>query len=134
MRKEHSFLLPILLLACFTISTQIHGRNCIKGKPCGNGCIAKSKSCRIDGVTTTTTKPTTDHSSSVIRRSYIKLPKVYLVTAKSVYAVTAPQSKTVTAHYREGQKVFVYKTEDGWARISNMQPEEWLELKNLRSK
>ncbi|MES9834428.1 MAG: hypothetical protein ABW139_19515 [Candidatus Thiodiazotropha sp. DIVDIV] len=137
MYKKQAIFIAATLFACFSISNNIFARNCIKGKPCGNGCIAKSKSCRKDlpATTNTTTKSKTiSHAPSVIRRSFLKLPKVYQITIESVQAVDAPQSKTTTGHYKQGQKVFVYTIENGWARISNMQPEEWVELKSLTLK
>ncbi|MET0081245.1 MAG: hypothetical protein ABW119_22550, partial [Candidatus Thiodiazotropha lotti] len=57
---------------------------------------------------------------------------VYQIVADEAYARKAPDSPVSTGRYKQGQRVFVYTTADGWARISNMQPEEWLELSNLR--
>jgi hypothetical protein len=36
--------------------------------------------------------------------------------------------------YKQGQRVFVYETQDAWARVSNMQPDEWVKLEALRLK
>lgn len=119
----------IAISALFTTSSQSFGQNCIKGKPCGNGCIAKQKTCRIDNPTNL--NPSSQTNSSVIRRTVLRLPKVYQIIAEEAYAREAPDSTVSTGYYKQGQRVFVYTTTDGWARISNMQPEEWLELSKL---
>ncbi|MCG8009805.1 MAG: hypothetical protein N0C81_19445 [Candidatus Thiodiazotropha lotti] len=121
----------LIAISVLSITTlQSHARNCIKGKPCGNGCIAKQKTCRIDGPANSA--PSDKPNRSVIRRTVLRLPKVYQIVAEDAYAREAPDSAVSTGHYKQGQRVFVYTTSDGWARISNMQPEEWLELNKLQ--
>ncbi|MCG7904645.1 hypothetical protein A3194_02595 [Candidatus Thiodiazotropha endoloripes] len=120
----------IVITALSSPSFHSQARNCIKGKPCGNGCIAKQKTCRIDGQTSTA--PSSQANELVIRRTVLRLPKVYQITADEAYARKAPDSPVSTGYYKQGQRVFVYTTADGWARISNMQPEEWLELSKLQ--
>jgi hypothetical protein len=125
------FLSALLTAWLVTIPVTTHAKNCTKGKPCGNGCIAKNKTCRIDNPLSPQSGNSQPHS--VIRRSLLRLPKVYQVLA-TVYARQAPHSPVTTGYYKQGQSVFVYGIEDGWAQISNMQPEEWLNLKVLRPK
>jgi hypothetical protein len=132
--------LALSLASALTLSspTLTHARNCIKGKPCGKGCIALDKTCRIDA------SPSSNDNvlrydpgaqpGTIIRRSVLRLPKVAVVTAESVSAQQSPYSKTITRRYKQGQKVFVYETNDTWARISNMQPDEWVKLEVLRLK
>ncbi|MCG8027654.1 MAG: hypothetical protein N0E59_15520 [Candidatus Thiodiazotropha taylori] len=121
----------LITIAALSITTlQSHARNCIKGKPCGNGCIAKQKTCRIDNPAIV--KPSSQTNRSVIRRTVLRLPKVYQIVTEEAYAREAPDSAVSTGYYKQGQRVFVYKTSHGWARISNMQPEEWLELHKLQ--
>ncbi|MES9828780.1 MAG: hypothetical protein ABW201_10980 [Candidatus Thiodiazotropha sp.] len=132
--------LALTLVSILTLSTPIpaYARNCIKGKPCGKGCIALNKTCRID------TQPSSKgytlrydpalQPGAVIRRSVLKLPKVYIVIAESVNAKESPYSPNITGRYKQGQRVFVYETEHAWARISNMQPDEWVKLEALRLK
>lgn len=40
-------------------------------------------------------------------------------------------SSNTTGYYKQGQRVFVYETEDVWAWITNMQPDEWVQLEAL---
>jgi hypothetical protein len=121
-----------LLISVFLLlPTSSHARNCIKGKPCGNGCIAKQKTCRIDGLSNKGSSNSTN-PRSVIRRTALRLPKVYQVNTESTYAREAPGSPVTTSYYKHGQRVFVYSIIDGWARISNMLPDEWLEITKLR--
>jgi hypothetical protein len=132
--------LALSLALTLTLSTPIliHAKNCIKGKPCGKGCIALDKICRID------TSPSSHDNvlrydpeaqpNTIIRRSVLKLPKVAIVTADTVNAKQSPNSKTITKRYKQGQRVFVYETDDTWARISNMQPDEWVKLEALQLK
>jgi hypothetical protein len=121
-----------LLISFFLLlPTSPHARNCIKGKPCGNGCIAKQKTCRIDDHSSKGSSSSTN-PRSVIRRTVLRLPQVYQVNTESTYAREAPGSPVTTGNYKRGQRVFVYSIIDGWARISNMQPEEWLEISKLR--
>ncbi|MFI0413015.1 MAG: hypothetical protein ACH255_02645 [Candidatus Thiodiazotropha sp.] len=129
--------LALTLISILTLSTPVltHARNCIKGKPCGKGCIALNKTCRID------TSPSSHdntlryspnyHTGSIIRRTKHRLPTVHVITAKSIAAAEAPNSNRTSSHYKQGQRVFVYEIHKAWARISNMQSEEWLELKYL---
>ncbi|MEW8285451.1 MAG: SH3 domain-containing protein [Candidatus Thiodiazotropha endolucinida] len=138
--------LAITLASILTLSTPIpaHARNCIKGKPCGKGCIALNKTCRIgtdpsgsgsgSGSGSTLRYDPALQPGAVIRRSVLKLPKVYIVTAESVNAKESPYSSNITGRYKQGQRVFVYETEHDWARISNMQPDEWVKLEALRLK
>lgn len=121
----------IAISALSSITFQSHARNCSKGKPCGNGCIAKQKTCRIESPASTAPSSSTTEKS-VIRRTVLRLPKVYQIITDGAYARKAPDSPVSTGYYKQGQRVFVYTTTDGWARISNMQPEEWLELSKLR--
>ena len=138
--KERLLVLTITSCLCL-LQNDTHARNCVKGKPCGNGCIAVNKTCRIDNQTNrargTESSPGKGGDSRhpyVLRRSRLRLPKVYIVTAKSVEAREAPFSKKVTGRYKLGQSVFVYATEGPWARLSNMQPEEWVKLEHLQLK
>jgi hypothetical protein len=39
--------LPILAFLCLAASPVAAQRNCVKGKPCGNTCIARDKVCRV---------------------------------------------------------------------------------------
>ncbi|MES9894163.1 MAG: hypothetical protein ABW141_04620 [Candidatus Thiodiazotropha endolucinida] len=130
--------LALTLVSILILSTPIptQARNCIKGKPCGKGCIALNKTCRID------TNPSSHgntlryspnyHPGSIIRRTKHRLPTVHVITAKSIAAAEALNSNRPSSHYKQGQRVFVYEIYNAWARISNMQPEEWLELKYLK--
>ncbi|MEW8525902.1 MAG: hypothetical protein AB2552_22960 [Candidatus Thiodiazotropha endolucinida] len=132
--------LALTLVSILTLNTPrlAHARNCIKGKPCGKGCIALNKTCRID------TQPNSKgytlrydpalQPGTVIRRSVLRLPKVYIVIADSVNAKESPYSSNITGRYKQGQRVFVYETERAWARISTMQPDEWVKLEALRLK
>ncbi len=120
----------IAISALSSITCQSHARNCSKGKPCGDGCIAKQKTCRIDNPASAAPSGTTGRP--VIRRTVLRLPKVYQIIADGAHARKAPGSPVSTSYYKQGERVFVYTTADGWARISNMQPEEWLELSKLR--
>jgi hypothetical protein len=126
-------LISILTLSIFTHS---HARNCIKGKPCGKGCIALNKTCRIDKNPSSNSNALhyshAEQPGTIIHRMTHRLPKVHRITAKSVAATEAPNSTKHSRQYKHGQRVFVYETYDNWARISNMQPEEWLELKYLK--
>ena len=130
--KIRSLLIPVTTIIFLFFSDAPQARNCVKGKPCGSGCISREKSCRIDSSTDDTAVK--DQPHTVIRRSFLQLPEVFTVIAKSVYAVEAPHSNIRTGHYKKDQNVFVYKTEKGWARISNMQPEEWVKLDKLKPK
>ncbi|MCU7929909.1 MAG: hypothetical protein KZQ90_03835 [Candidatus Thiodiazotropha sp. (ex Codakia rugifera)] len=126
----------------FVTATTIHAKNCVKGKPCGKGCIALDKNCRINPNEIRNKKSTSNESGfinssrkqSVLRKSKLRLPKVYTITALSVNAKSAPRSKEITAHYKKGQRVFVYETFQSWARLNNMQPEEWVEFKHVKLK
>ena len=138
--KERLLVSLIIPWLCY-FQSDAHARNCVKGKPCGKGCIALNKTCRIDNNGKRDQKTDSYHRKynqprhpSVLRRSKLRLPKVYIVTARSVDAREAPFSKKVTGRYKLGQSVFVYTTEGTWARLSNMQPEEWVELKHLQLK
>ncbi|MEL0584948.1 MAG: hypothetical protein AAES65_08745 [Candidatus Thiodiazotropha sp. (ex. Lucinoma kazani)] len=119
-----------------------YARNCIKGKPCGKGCIALDKQCRIDtngvlskkSVSNKIGHATPSHNRSTLRKSKLRLPKVYTVATTSVNATDAPYSNAITGHYREGQSVFVYETFKTWVRINNMKPEEWIEHRHLKQK
>jgi hypothetical protein len=118
--------------------TFIHGKNCIKGKPCGKGCIALDKTCRIDsspsGNDNVLRYDPASQPGTIIRRSVLRLPRVAVVTVDSVNAKQSPYSKTITRRYKQGQRVFVYETDDAWARVSNMQPNEWVKLEALQLK
>ncbi|MES9972372.1 MAG: hypothetical protein ABW092_20255 [Candidatus Thiodiazotropha sp.] len=126
-------LVPILTISTLTLA---HARNCIKGKPCGKGCIALNKTCRIDqSPSSNSTALHYSHAEqpgTIIHRMTHRLPKVHKIIANTVAAAEAPNSNRYNRHYKQGQRVFVYETYDNWARISNMQPEEWLELKHLQ--
>ena len=132
--------LALTLVSALTLSTPtpIQARNCIKGKPCGKGCIALDKTCRIDASPGSHDNilryDPTAQTGTIIRRSTQRLPKVAVVTAATLNAKQSPQSKTITRRYKQGQRVFVYETTDNWARISNMQPDEWVKLEALRLK
>jgi hypothetical protein len=130
--------LALTLASTLILSTPMltHARNCIKGKPCGKGCIALDKTCRIDA------NPSSNDNilrydpaaqpGAIIRRSVLRLPRVAVVSVNSVNAMQSPASKTITKRYKQGQKVFVYETNDAWARVSNMQPDEWIKLEALQ--
>ncbi len=122
------------LLTLFPVS--LSARNCIKGKPCGNGCIAQDKQCRIDHDSHTQDSRTLrlTRDPGVLRLSRLKMPQVYRVVSNSATARQAPGSDHETGRYRQGQSVFVYEVEDNWARVSNMSPQEWIELKHLELK
>ncbi|PVV05721.1 MAG: hypothetical protein B6D77_18305 [gamma proteobacterium symbiont of Ctena orbiculata] len=128
--------LALALVSILTLGTLAHARNCIKGKPCGKGCIALNKTCRIDASpssrSSTLRYSSTEQTGRIIHRMKHRLPKVHKITATSIAAVEAPNSNRTSREYKEGQRVFVYETYDTWARVSNMQPEEWLELKYLK--
>ncbi|MCU7884833.1 MAG: hypothetical protein KZQ82_11615 [Candidatus Thiodiazotropha sp. (ex Lucinoma annulata)] len=140
--KHKDCLLGLLFIPWLLFSSDsLHARNCTKGKPCGKGCISLNKTCRIDSNNARTETTTSNNheisqarSPSVLRRSKLRLPKVYVVTAQSIKTREAPFSKKVTGQYKQGQSVFVYQTDGSWARLSNMQPEEWVELEYLRMK
>ncbi|MEW8144079.1 MAG: hypothetical protein AB2777_22565 [Candidatus Thiodiazotropha endolucinida] len=131
--------LAITLATSLTLGTPTltQARNCIKGKPCGKGCIALNKTCRID------TDPGSNDNTlryspraqpgAIIRRTKLRMPKLHMVTTTSIQAAEAPNSNRIGSLYKRGQRVFVYETYEAWARISNMQPEEWIELKYLRT-
>ncbi|MEJ2611099.1 MAG: hypothetical protein P8179_13710 [Candidatus Thiodiazotropha sp.] len=138
---KHKDCLISLLVAPWLLTSPItlQARNCTKGKPCGNGCIAQNKTCRIESGDSQNRDPNdqaqpTTRSPSVLIRSQQRLPKVYVVTAQSLQAREVPSGQKITGHYKFGQSVFVYQTHGSWARLSNMQPEEWVELKHLRLK
>jgi hypothetical protein len=114
----------------YSASFYTHARNCNKGKPCGNGCIAKQKTCRIEN-SADRDSASGAKQRSVIRRVFLRLPQVYQITTERTYAREAPDSPVTTGYYKQGQRVFVYTIADGWARISNMQPEEWIEISKL---
>lgn len=126
----------LLFITILTLAIPAHARNCIKGKPCGKGCIALNKTCRIDGRSgsgdnTLRYDPGIRHGT-IIHGTKHRLPTVHIVRAASVMASEAPNTKSNGGqHYKLGQRVFVYETYNNWARISNMQPEEWLELRYL---
>ncbi|MET0066897.1 MAG: hypothetical protein ABW076_11195 [Candidatus Thiodiazotropha sp.] len=137
MTSKDCFPLAWLLAACLATAPGLAGaRNCSKGKPCGNGCIAQNKQCRIDNHQHSTGSPTVrwTHDPGVLRRTRLKLPRVYRVVSESATAWQAPSSSVKTARYRQGQSVFVYETDGDWARVSNMSPAEWLERKHLQLK
>ncbi|MCU7917648.1 MAG: hypothetical protein KZQ95_04750 [Candidatus Thiodiazotropha sp. (ex Epidulcina cf. delphinae)] len=71
---------------------------------------------------------------STLRKSRLRLPKLYIVTARSVEAKDSPYSDETTGRFKEGQTVFVYETFDSWARLSNMQPQQWVRLEHLQLK
>ncbi|MBT2969183.1 MAG: hypothetical protein B6D72_04505 [gamma proteobacterium symbiont of Ctena orbiculata] len=130
--------LALTLVSSLTlgITTQTHARNCIKGKPCGRGCIALDKTCRIDsnpGSNDNTFRYDPGRQpGAIIHRTRHRLPRVHRITAASVAASASPNSAGHNGRrYRQGQRVFVYETYNDWARISNMQPDEWIELKHL---
>ncbi|MES9991800.1 MAG: hypothetical protein ABW098_07595 [Candidatus Thiodiazotropha sp.] len=133
---KHALNLTLISSLILSIPSPTCARNCIKGKSCGKGCIALDKTCRIDS------NPSSNDNTfrynpglqpgTIIHRTRHRLPRVHRITAKSITAVDAPNSNKTNRKYREGQRVFVYETYDNWARISNMQPEEWLELKYLK--
>jgi hypothetical protein len=132
--------LALSLVSTLTLSTPAltHARNCIKGKPCGKGCISLDKTCHIGA------NPSSHDNilrydpaaepDAIIRRTIHRLPKVAVVTAESVNAKQSPDSNTIIKKYKQGQRVFVYETQDAWARVSNMQPDEWVKLEALRLK
>lgn len=126
-------LISILILGTSTLA---HARNCIKGKPCGKGCIALNKTCRIDSSPGSNSNvlrySRAEQPGTIIHRMKHRLPKVHRITVRSIAAVEAPNSNRTSRKYRQGQRVFVYETYNTWARITNMQPEEWLELKYLK--
>ncbi|MEW8035410.1 MAG: hypothetical protein AB2556_00080 [Candidatus Thiodiazotropha sp.] len=130
--------LALTLISSLTLSipSTTHARNCIKGKPCGKGCIAVNKTCRIDsspGSSDNTFRYDPGSQAGVIiHRTVHRLPRVHRITAASVAASASPNPTGHTGpRYKLGQRVFVYETYNDWARISNMQPEEWIELKHL---
>jgi hypothetical protein len=135
-----SSLLTLALISVLTLSVPsgVYAKNCIKGKPCGKGCIALDKTCRIDSSPSSHGKVLIydpgAQPGTIIRRSALKLPRVAVITAGSVNAKQSPYSNTITKRYTQGQKVFVYETNDAWARISNMQPDEWVKLEVLQLK
>ncbi|MES9824138.1 MAG: hypothetical protein ABW127_06865 [Candidatus Thiodiazotropha endolucinida] len=130
--------LALTLVSILTLNTPklAHARNCIKGKPCGKGCIALNKTCRINknpsNHDNTLRYSPTYPPGSITQRTKFRLPEVHMIMAKSIATAEAPNSNRIISHYKQGQRVFVYETYNAWARISNMQPEEWLELKYLK--
>jgi hypothetical protein len=134
--KECLSLICTLTVFLTLSPVSVSARNCIKGKPCGNGCIAQNKQCHL-----TPDNPTQDSQTlrltrdpGVLRLSHLKMPRVYRVVSDRASARQAPGSGHVTGRYRQGQSVFVYEVEDNWARVSNMSPQEWIELKHLELK
>jgi hypothetical protein len=123
-----------VFLTLFPVS--VSARNCIKGKPCGNGCIAQNKQCHLtpDNRTQDSQPLRLSRDPGVLRLSHLKMPRVYRVVSDSASARQAPGSGHITGRYRQGQSVFVYEVEDNWARLSNMSPQEWVELKHLELK
>ncbi|MET0090882.1 MAG: hypothetical protein ABW068_12880 [Candidatus Thiodiazotropha sp.] len=137
MTSKDCFHIAWLLAACLSTSPEsADARNCIKGKPCGNGCIALSKQCRIDSETQGSDPQTVrlTHDPRVLRHIRLKLPRVYRVVSNTATAWQAPTSSIKTGRYRQGQSIFVYEVEGDWARVSNMSPQEWVELKHLQLK
>ncbi|MCU7905261.1 MAG: hypothetical protein KZQ76_05265 [Candidatus Thiodiazotropha sp. (ex Epidulcina cf. delphinae)] len=136
--KEY-LLSSLIVLVLFGISDTIHARNCKKGKPCGNACIASGKTCRIGAgsmnrgsARSDKTPPST--KDSTLRKSRLRLPKLYIVTAGSIEAKDSPYSDETTGRFKEGQTVFVYETFNSWARLTNMQPDQWVKLEYLQLK
>ncbi len=138
MESKQIIALSLVSILSLSFSPPIHARNCIKGKPCGKGCIAHDKTCRIDASPGSHDNilrydPPTQ-TGTIIRRTALRLPKVAVVIAETLNAKQSPHSKTITRRYKQGQRVFVYETTDTWARISNMLPDEWVKLEALRLK
>lgn len=137
MDVRQALLFTLVSTLTLGIPTHTHAINCIKGKPCGKGCIALNKTCRI-GTNPGSHDNTLRYdpgvqSGSIIRTTKHRLPTVHIITAASITTTEAPHSNRRSGHrYKQGQRVFVYETYDAWARISNMQPQEWLELKYLK--
>ncbi|MGD9172356.1 MAG: hypothetical protein PVI97_20235 [Candidatus Thiodiazotropha sp.] len=138
MEIKPALALSLVSTLTLTIPTLSHARNCIKGKPCGKGCISLDKTCRIDASPSSHDNilryDPTVQPGTIIRRTLHRLPKVAVVTAESVNAKQSPDSKMIIKKYKQGQRVFVYETQDAWARVSNMQPDEWVKLEALRLK
>jgi hypothetical protein len=138
MEIKQALALSLVSILTFTMPTLTHAKNCIKGKPCGKGCIALDKTCRIDASPSSHDNvlryDPAAQPGAIIRRTLHRLPKVAVVTAESVNAKQSPDSNTIIKKYKQGQRVFVYETQDAWARVSNMQPNEWVKLEALRLK
>jgi hypothetical protein len=136
--KQSLIALPLISFLTISVQLPVYAKNCNKGKPCGKGCIALDKTCRIESNPSSNGKVLIydpgAQPGTIIRRPALKLPRVAVITAGSVNAKQSPYSHTITKRYTQGQKVFVYETNDAWARISNMQPDEWVKLEALRLK
>ena len=60
----------MILVICLTLlgTTSLEAqRNCVKGKPCGNSCIAASKTCRIGTPSSTPTTSTPRRTAARLR-------------------------------------------------------------------
>jgi hypothetical protein len=130
----------ITLVSILTLSTPTltYARNCIKGKPCGKGCIAQNKTCRVDSSPSSQDAvirfTPVKEPGAIIHSSALKLPTVATIITSTVNAKQSPTSNEITRRYKQGQSVFIYETNESWARISNMDPEEWVRLESLRIK
>ena len=61
-----TMILVICLMLLGTTSLEAQ-RNCVKGKPCGNSCIAASKTCRIGTPSSTPTTSTPQRTAARLR-------------------------------------------------------------------
>ncbi|MEW8506576.1 MAG: hypothetical protein AB2598_07705 [Candidatus Thiodiazotropha sp.] len=138
METKQALVLTLISSFMLSLPSISQARNCIKGKPCGKGCIALDKTCRIEsnpeGDDNTFRYDPGTRPGTIIHRMNHRLPRLYRITAASVTASASPYSTDqVGPRYKQGQRVFVYETHNERARISNMHPEEWIELRFLES-
>jgi hypothetical protein len=135
---EQALVISLITSLILNIPSLSYAKNCIKGKPCGKGCIALDKTCRINASPSGDDKTLRYESGlkpgAIIRRTVHRLPRVHRVKTASVMASESPDTNTgkhTGQRYKRGQRVFVYETYNNWARINNMHPEEWIERKFL---
>ena len=65
-----AFALGLFIALTLVANPALAQKNCVKGKPCGNSCIAKNKTCRITtaktkSATKSTARPSTSRSAAV---------------------------------------------------------------------
>ncbi len=134
----------LIITSLFVLPVDLLAKNCKKGQPCGNSCISWSKKCHIGTSSYSSSRGSSYGSSIETSSSYSnsssstqysqRIPKVYIVIVDHVDAYISPNSQEVTGGYKKGDKVLVYHVLGEWARLTNTQPNQWVQFDSLKKK
>ncbi|MGP9803055.1 SH3 domain-containing protein [Rheinheimera sp. NSM] len=136
-----SFFVLTAVIALLLFSSTVEAKNCKKGKPCGNSCIAKDKVCRIGTYssphTTNRTKTipssaNTPKQSTVKAASHPSVTGTYFVVPETLNIRSTPSTEgDLLGQAKKGEMMSVFMVNGSWGKISHSNVTGWVRMDYL---